>query len=479
MKKNLNLLITMIFTGSFIAMQCGCGSIANLNNTDNPDEATGASVESQTNSETDNSNAGDTSPDSSGSESSETDSTKPEDESVNGGDSTEGGYFADAFENGLVDNNGSYFVTVDNKVYFRNISTDSMEEGAAFGEFLSTEITPTSCPLICYDLETCEWEELGQIYGIGKLYACPDGFYIAQMNPHSYDSINVQLYDPASGEMTDYCDGAPCGVSKSGDLLAVQQYGAQSIITAIVKDGEEIVSLGDESLYYEYLGFAGEDLIVMLIDANEEYTICSVDEEGTITQLGKLDFDPGELGYPEITQFEVMDGDVYMCIGFYDGTGHFLTNWEVIDVAPGQEDSLIIAGDSSDFADDVEEGKEEIVPKFYFEDSSTICYSYHLPYEAYVEGNNLYYYNDIFEECLLVEDFIKNDYSDDCQILQYITSPYDSVFVIYADAQYDTEFSIGWRDGYRMTGWHICAIPYDYGHEDENGRALEIISFTD
>ena len=94
-------------------------------------------------------------------------------------------------------------------------------------------------------------------------------------------------------------------------------------------------------------------------------------------------------------------------------------------------------------------------------------------------SNNLYYYNDIYEECCLVKDFIKNEYTEKRQIIQDITSTIDTVFVIYADAEEDSEYDIGWRTGYRMTGFHICAIPYGYGHEDENGLAKEIIYFDD
>ena len=63
--------------------------------------------------------------------------------------------FAEAFNTNMVSNNGTYFVRIGDKVYFRNISPDSMEEGATFGDFLNTEWNPVECPLICYDLDTC------------------------------------------------------------------------------------------------------------------------------------------------------------------------------------------------------------------------------------------------------------------------------------------------------------------------------------
>ena len=42
-----------------------------------------------------------------------------------------------------------------------------MDEGATFGEFLNTEYNVVNCPLISYDMNTCEWEEIGTVAGTG------------------------------------------------------------------------------------------------------------------------------------------------------------------------------------------------------------------------------------------------------------------------------------------------------------------------
>ncbi len=391
------------------------------------------------------------------------------------------GPFARAFEKDLVNNNGSYFVGIDRKVYFRNISTESMEKGAAFGEFLSTEWTPVECPLICYDLDTCEWREAGKITGIGKLFACPDGFYIGEMNPESLDSYCTDLYDPKTGNSRVYCKGIPRGVSKSGKLLAVEQYGGQNVITAIVKDGEEIVSLGGENIFYEYCGFVGEEMIALLHTANDDYILCSVDDFGDVAELGRIGGSGS--GYPEFKQLKEKDGEIYLTFGFFEGTGHFLSHWITVKAVPGRRGSLKEVNDGIDAYEEErdEEGPENDVPKLTFDTGDSLFYVDHLSYQAFMgdgdDRNNLYYYNDIYDKCLLVKDFIKNDYGEKCQIIQNITSSYDTVFAIYADAVMDDEYEIGWRTGYRLAGWHICAIPYGYGHEDEKGLAKEIIHF--
>ncbi|MCR5358076.1 MAG: hypothetical protein K6E63_11815 [Lachnospiraceae bacterium] len=390
--------------------------------------------------------------------------------------------FAEAFKNNAVSNNGTYFVTIGDKVYFRNISPEAMEEGATFGEFLSTEWNPVECPLICYDLNTCEWEEVGKITGVGELYASPKGFYIGEMRPDSLDSYCTEFYDPATGKSEVYCKGMPRGISKSGELLAVERYGGENINMVLLKDGNDIVSLGGEDLYYEYVGFAGEDLITILHKGYDEFILCSVDGSGKVTELGSMGTPQGS--NPEPKQLKNMDGDIYLCVGYYEGTGHFLADWKTIKATPGTEGSLTEVTDGMDTYEEereYSEGPEGEVPKLCFDTGNSIFYSPHQPYVAYMgEGdnrNNLYYYNDIYEECLLVKDFIRNDYSDECQIVQEMASDMETVFVIYADAVTDTDYEIGWRTGYRMTGWHICAIPFGYGHEDENGLARDIIYF--
>ena len=92
------------------------------------------------------------------------------------------------------------------------------------------------------------------------------------------------------------------------------------------------------------------------------------------------------------------------------------------------------------------------------------------------QKNNLYYLTDIFDQELMIEDFIDNDYGDTCQVIQDITATYDTAFIIYADAEMDSDFDIGWRTGYRLTGWHICALP-GFDHTFENDNKQDIIIF--
>ncbi len=392
--------------------------------------------------------------------------------------------FAEAFEKGMVEN-GSYFVRLGNKVYFRKISMDSMDAGAEFGHFLNSESSNVESPLICFDLESGKWEEIGNIMGTGELYACPEGFYIGDMDPESPDADITWFYNPATGDQSQYCYGVPQGVSKSGKLLAVEQHqSARSCFpTVLVKNGEEIVSLGDEDNYYIYCGFAGEDLILIQRkgwggETDEEWFVCSVNENGEVTTLGSMGtFD---YSYPELQQFRTIDGTVYLVFGFYEGSGHFLSNWTTYKAVPGKTESLQEVNDGKDDYY-VEEGYEEMVPQLCVDTGDYIFYSVYTPFDAHMgigdNSNNMYYYDESYDDCLLLRDFIKNDYGEKCQIIQDLTTFPEYVFVIYADAEQDEEYSIGWRTGYRMTGLHICAIPFGYGQYDEVSAAEGIIYF--
>ena len=136
--------------------------------------------------------------------------------------------FADAFREGQVYNNGNYFVRIKDKVYFRNISPDSMDKGATFGEFLHTEFYTIPCPLISYDINTCESEEIGSVYGTGELYACPKGFYIGEIVPDMFDASCTNLYDPVTKEISLYCKGLPLGISEKGTSLAIGRLSRQN-----------------------------------------------------------------------------------------------------------------------------------------------------------------------------------------------------------------------------------------------------------
>ena len=413
-------------------------------------------------------------------EESDQEETEDEDEEVAKPEKKKKKTIAAAFREGRVYNNGHYFVRIGDQVYFRNISPDSMDEGATFGEFLNTESYVKNCPLISYDINTCEWEEVGTVAGTGELYACPQGFYIGETDPEMYDASCTNLYDPETGETSLYCKGLPCGVSESGEILAVNEWSDGNAYTVLYKDGNETARIGGVDIYYEYVGFADEILITMLRTADDEYILCSVDEDGDVTELGLIG--NSDNGYGEPKQFKFLDGYVYVCLGYYEGTGHFLSHWEVMKAKPQVKGSLEIAIDDDDVPSTYEgEGPDPDVPIFFFDTGGAIDCSEHVPYEVYMgdgdKENDLLYYDDIFEEQLLVRNFIDRSDYENCSIIQDMESIAETVFIIYADAEADSEYDIGWRTGYRMTGWHICAIPFGYDHLDDDGLAKEIIYF--
>ena len=389
---------------------------------------------------------------------------------------------AGAFREGMVYNNGNYFIRIRDKVYFRNIRPESMEEGATFGEFLHTEFYTINCPLISYDVNTCEWEEIGTVAGTGELYACPEGFYIGEIVPDMFDASCTNLYDPETGETTLFCRGLPLGVSQSGELLAVEESGSGETYTVLYKDGREIARIGGEDIYYNYVGFSGENLITILRTADYDYILCSVDETGDVTELGRIGNADNGYGVPrKLLNF---DGYVYVCLGYYEGTGNFLSRWEVVKARPGVSGSLEMALNGDEVPGIYDgEGPDPDVPVIYFDETGNLDYNDHIPYNVYMgdgdNENDLFYYNEIYDECLLVKDFIDRSDYEKCSIIQDMESIAETAFIIYADAEADSEYDIGWRMGYRMTGWHICAIPFYYDHLDEKGLAKNIIYFQD
>ena len=131
-----------------ITLLIGCSKGSDSNNADKEENVT-ESAESDKDEDSDDKNKDE---DKDGKKSGKEEETE---EAKGSGDDLD---LAGAFKEGRVFNNGSYFVLIKDKVYFRNISPGSMEKGATFGEFLRTEFYPTPCPLISYNINTCEWD---------------------------------------------------------------------------------------------------------------------------------------------------------------------------------------------------------------------------------------------------------------------------------------------------------------------------------
>ena len=185
-----------------------------------------------------------------------------------------------------------------------------------------------------------------------------------------------------------------------------------------------------------------------------------------------------DLSLPAQEQFIAVGKDIYQSFGYYEGTGHFLADWIATKATCGVEGSLETVLDSGNSDTDVNDN----VPRIFIDETGKLCDAGHLPYEPYMGSeenrNNLYYYDDIFEPQMLVRDFINNSYTGDCSMIQDMVQTDETMFVIYADAVEDPEYDIGWRTGYRISGWHICAIPFGSEHLGEDGLAKDIIEFN-
>ncbi|MCR5092476.1 MAG: hypothetical protein K6B72_00670 [Lachnospiraceae bacterium] len=393
--------------------------------------------------------------------------------------SQDGNSFHDAFARGDVENNGSYFVRVGNEVYIRLIEPKCLRDGATFGEFLTGEDQAVSCILAVYDTTDNDWDELFSVTGTGKLFACPGGFYLGNREGDDYSACHTDFIDIETGQQSMYCMGTPLGISESGEILAVQQLEGQFMNIRLFRDGMQIASLGNESSYYYYCGFAGEYLIAMHTDANEEYTLVSVDGQGKETQLGKippLDVE-GLFFYPEPGQYlEGEHGEFYLGLGYYEGTGHFLSKWQALTATPGEPGSLAVAAAVDAYE---EEYTEE--PRMAIDKSGEMYYAAHVPGDLYTiyseSGTDLAFWNGSDREQILIKDFIppiSTQQGGQWSIVQDLAALWDVAFIISADVTEDEEYSIGWRTGYRMDRWHIQAIPIGPGSLDASGTPKEI-----
>ena len=118
---------------------------------------------------------------------------------------TEGSYglFAEAFENGEVENNGGYFVRIYDMVYYRVYGTRGLEHVTLWGD-ISEKEEEVESEIKSYDLNTGESNSICKVIGTGKLFAVTDGFVIK--DPLNTSSVLVTL---DGTEQRPYLEGHP------------------------------------------------------------------------------------------------------------------------------------------------------------------------------------------------------------------------------------------------------------------------------
>ncbi len=367
--------------------------------------------------------------------------------------------FSDEFSAGEVEGNGGYFVQLGRKVYYRVIMPEGMPDTAQFGYYLDEEDPSAASVLSVYDLDTQDWQDVMDVHGRGKLFACSDGLLLSDGNG------SISLIDPDGRSSTKYCKGERIiDVSSDGELVAVSAYDSNWNYTCSVYKNGDLLYSADDIL--DAYGFANGQLItIRKVDEVENYELLSYSEDGTETILGTFErpdyvYDAWGWSIPELIEFCDVDEDAVLTLGFYEGTGHFLSGWEAYRMTAGKAGSLerIETTEENCHVEEMNEPSMFIDSigdvSFYDIKGNTVGLS-----EGY--KGDLVYYDSPFGATKLENYFIEY-YSDgewDENILDSVVFD-KTAFVITASGHHIPEEDVGWRYAYYPTYYRYIAIPF-------------------
>ncbi|RKM58013.1 hypothetical protein D6853_00275 [Butyrivibrio sp. X503] len=384
------------------------------------------------------------------------------------------GIFAKAFEEGEVENNGSYFVRVGDKVYYRVFNTEGIER-PTLGGSITEKDEAVQAKIMSYDLDNGVSECVGTTFGNGKMFAVTDGFVFSE--PSKEGSVLSTIGGP---DKRPYLVGSPVAVSDDGKGIVTSEHieedGCQVGVVHIYYDGEEIASIEDgEGYYTSVFGYVGNNLFVMKnCYEDKKYFVSSYDETGSCTDYGKLDLAANDFVYepnPEFEQLISKGDDAYIMLGYYEGSGHYYAGYEIYKVNTGLKDSLsfVKIGRST-------EASSFDAPKIYFDGKDKLAMADHLGGEVVLsesETGDLVYYSKPDHPSVLMKSFISEPTSS--SQAHYVDEAVvfgDDVFIITNEIERNADGDIGWREAYDITEIDYLHIPF--GDDEHDGRGLAL-----
>lgn len=383
--------------------------------------------------------------------------------------------FDEEFKNGEVEGQGTHFVRVGRKVYYRVIGEEGMEDTALFGEFLDNEKTGVSSELFVYDLDDHSYQKVMDIEGIGVMYAGVQGLFISD----GMDEIYV--IDPLNKTQTPYVEGRFIkDVSDDGTLLMTTNYDPNYHQNGrICRDGEDICHTAEANSSMTFFGLAGDDMIALYREnGSDEYDVVSYNNS-IMTKLGTLTL-PGDLmaPYPELIEYKAEGDQVYITLGYYEGTGHFLACWDAYSMTAGVKDSLVLLDkEDRDFTSD------ETEPRMLIDNGDV--YFYDVASNSLGLSNSYYgdlvYFDGPYGATVIKEDFIYDmsyETEWDSDLLEGVVLD-NTAFVIRSVGHHIPSADIGWRYAYAPERLDYMAVPFGPDVEKDNNGIPVNMNYLD
>ena len=386
------------------------------------------------------------------------------------------GVFAEAFQNGKVENNGSLFVRIDDKVYYRVYGTRGLERTTINAQLTEKEEEVES-ELHSYDLKSGESENVCTVTGSGPLYATTAGFCLAE--PGKCGTVLL----PMDGScVRGYLKGKPEAVSDSGRMMVTIDYPQTggSVSHILYRDGEEVTTITEgEDEVLTVFGFAGENMIAMINHFDAAcFDFVAYEPSGNATELGSFTDSEDSYGYPEFQQLLSDGDDLYFMLARYEGSGHFLSDWTVYHASLHSEGSLKEETFGSGGVEYV-----DIPPKLCLDDSGKIAITQHLAKDLELSdqtSGDLICYDTPTSFTTIKKNYIYDDpyeyrYGG---VIEESAVFDDQAFILKAEVGRDETEDIGWRYAFDLFSLHYDRIMVspDDGEEIKEVKTIDWIA---
>ena len=256
---------------------------------------------------------------------------KKEDASVDG---------SEAEEPECVYNNGGNFIKVNDCVYYFKLSEEAVNRSVLYGKFRGGSKETTDSYLMCYDTVTGETKEIATL-AIGTPMAYYRGAIYLTQYDESFTGSLVEV-NLSTGEITNLGEAYMRYVDPETGRYVAEVYALDGTSSARVYEGRKPVSeldLQNVECGVDNFFLCGDTLLYCMYHINYwdsdgemlhqlfAYQLST----GELKCLGNMPAEPDEGLDPlcEVDQMAIKDNEVYLGVGFYAGTGHFL-NYPVI-----------------------------------------------------------------------------------------------------------------------------------------------------
>ncbi|MBE7008355.1 MAG: hypothetical protein E7422_04310 [Ruminococcaceae bacterium] len=296
-----------------------------------------------------------------------------------------------------VENNGGYYVRVNDKVYFRRYGADALGRVAVLGQFAEYWNVDGESEIVSLDLASGELTALYTEMGSGPLWYGDGGFYLSE-NYGGESAVFWYALDGSKAERV--CAGVVLGVTEGG-MLAVERadydmkYRTFYSLYADKKPVAEAELTGDFST--TYAGVTDNGLFLVKTTNTEddppvtESSLLQITPKGEVLDLGAL---PELENYGffdvQVDRFLAFGDKVAVGVGYYAGTGHFLNDMAFAEATASREGSV------RELTVDVETEYEGDMPRLTLDESGALSMAAVLPGELRIdyEDGSLDVYED-------------------------------------------------------------------------------------